>query len=329
LFSPAAAWADFSSFDRAAKLEAAGKFEAALAAFEAMPDRSAAVLMHLGQCKQRVGRLLDAQRDFRVVSADPLADQVQKDSAEAALREIDQKIPRLRIGSKASDLVTTLDGASVAMPGVFRVDPGEHVVRATRAGVQVFERRLVVAEGDSPEIVVDVPSAGSAPAQPAVSAGPTFRFDHNTGPVAVATGPNATIDQSTVATGPNATIDQSTHNHFAVRDRFARASPFVVGAGIFAVAGVAFHLFREAEVRSVSDNCATQHSFTCDTDAAGAGKVNTLSTLTKVAFIGAGAALVAGGVLFALPIASAASKEGKPRAIIGPTLGGLVMRGTF
>jgi hypothetical protein len=150
-------------YKAAVKLENAGNVVDALAAFEALPVKDFNARLHIASCKRKLGRMLDAARDYESIRDDSTADTATKETAASDLDAVRAATPKLKITAVQADLMVSVDGAAVKVPAERLVDPGAHVVTATRAGAVVFERKVPLSESTSMDVVVDVPLPVAAP----------------------------------------------------------------------------------------------------------------------------------------------------------------------
>lgn len=157
-------------YKAAVKLENSGNVVDALAAFEALPVKDFNTRLHIASCKRKLGRMLDSARDYESIRDDSTADTATKDTAASDLEVLRAATPKLKITAVQADLAVSVDGASVKVPGEHLVDPGTHVVTATRAGAVVFERKVPLAESTSMDVVVDVPLPAPVVVAPVVVA---------------------------------------------------------------------------------------------------------------------------------------------------------------
>lgn len=151
-----------AKYSAAVKLENGGDLVGALAAFEAIPReaRDFDTRLHIAGCKKKLGRLLDAEKDYESIRVDPAADGPTRETAESDLTDLRQRIPRVRItADAAADVTVTLDDQAVTTPLTVPVNPGTHRIVAKRGSAVVYERTVDVAEGTSIEIAVDAPIA--------------------------------------------------------------------------------------------------------------------------------------------------------------------------
>ncbi len=158
----------------AAKAEAGGDVVGALAKFESIPPaaRDFLVRLHIASCKRKLGRFLESARDLEAILADPSVDEATRETAQGDLDELRTRTPKLyvRRSVATADVRATLDGVPLALPVTTPLNPGAHVVAATRDRREIFRREVVLAEGMSLEIEIDAPTS-RAPAPPATVVG--------------------------------------------------------------------------------------------------------------------------------------------------------------
>ncbi len=160
------------------RLQAAGKVAEALAAFESIhvSQRTFTTRLYIAECKQRLGRVREAERELESVVAEAAGEPAMRSTAESDLASLRQHAPKisLRLTPKTVGVSVTLDTEPVAAPSTVIVDPGPHVIVARREGAIVF-RKDVLAEADRDvPIDVDAPplviTAVVAPALPIATA---------------------------------------------------------------------------------------------------------------------------------------------------------------
>ncbi len=191
--APPAPPAAARTYKEAVKLESDGDVVGALAKFESIPatTRDFLVRLHLASCKRKLGRYLASQQDLLEILADPKIDAATRETAQSDLDDLRARTPRvsLRVSAATSGVVVTLDGEAVAPPTGRALDPGAHVVIATRDGTQVFKRELQLPEATSIDVEIDAPAARAAP-PPAPAAAPAASTaastDSGGGPIAAA-----------------------------------------------------------------------------------------------------------------------------------------------
>jgi hypothetical protein len=119
------------------------------------------------------GKLVEAEKLLLAVTEtkDPgIVHKRARDAAKKALGDLGPKVPRLRITvSGAAGAQVTVDGASASVGAEIKVDPGEHVVRATADGAIAAEKTLTLAEGKVESVMLSLapaaPSAAEVPAE--------------------------------------------------------------------------------------------------------------------------------------------------------------------
>lgn len=150
--------------------EAADRFGSVLAI-----RASATVSYNYASALEHLGRIVEATRVLRGVVADPSASREVVEAARKLLAAQEPRIGQLtvRLRGDTSDVLVTVDDqtlpeGSIGIP--VPVDPGEHVIRATRNGLPLARRKVEVTEGSTSinvEIdVVPLPSAVAAEASP-------------------------------------------------------------------------------------------------------------------------------------------------------------------
>ncbi len=298
--APAAAIGATGSLEQqykaAVKLEVSGDIVGALAAFEAISPSDYATKLHIASCKRKLGRFLDAERDYESIATDPNADSATRDTAASDLDDLRTRIPKLRLRFSAgtSGVIVTIDGTAVKVPGEHRTNPGAHEVVGKRGNSVVYERRVNLAESSSIEVEIDAPGAAHA--------GPPGQKETPPAPPPTSTPPSTTI-------GP---------------------LPFYVGGGILAAGSVVSFVLASSAQDSVKDHCASQQALACDTDAAGASRMRTWET---IGWMTGGAAVAAIGVGIVIHVrgrepATTAPMPSVVRPIVG-ALNGLVWEGRF
>jgi hypothetical protein len=271
--------------------EADHDYERALATYEEIPaaERTVLVRLHIASMKVRLGRFTEAEELLAALAKDPAASAV-RETALGDLADLRARMPRLTVTVASGvgvDLWVTVDDKHVGPPTTLALNPGAHVVIATRAGVEVFRQKVTLLDSQTLEVEIDDRAAPS------------------TAPVGHVSVPSST---PTGATDRLAGGDAS-------RSGLSRAAPFLVGAGVLGLtSGTAFLLARSQSI-VVRESCAAQPSYDCDLETAGSGRVRTWQT---VGWIGAGAALASAGLGVVLWLTT--PESGKSVAVI-PTFG--------
>jgi hypothetical protein len=156
--------------------EAADRFGRVLAirASATVSYNYASALVHLGH-------MVEASRALRGVAADPAASREVVEAARTLLAEVEPRIGQLtvRLRGDVSNVSVTIDDkplpeGSIGIP--VPLDPGQHIVRATRGGLPLARRAVDVTDG-SPLLnvtidVVPLPATVAANAPPSAGANP-------------------------------------------------------------------------------------------------------------------------------------------------------------
>lgn len=116
-------------------------------------------LLNLAACDERRGHYgsswVEYQKALTAARADGQFDRVQL--AEQRIAAIEPKVPWLRVSTTASDVVVTLDSGDLvraALGTEMPVDPGPHLVTASRDGKRVFEERVEIREGEHRTVTI-------------------------------------------------------------------------------------------------------------------------------------------------------------------------------
>lgn len=132
--------------------------------------------LYLARSHAALGQLVKAREYYLKLARERVADdapQVSKDavgSAEAALAELEAKLPYVRVvvdNAGATDVRITRNGVRVPTPliGVpYPVDPGKHTFQAFADGMQSDPRTVVIAPGSKPTVVLTLQTAPGATA---------------------------------------------------------------------------------------------------------------------------------------------------------------------
>lgn len=154
------------AYKKGVKLENAGDLVSALASFESIPEakRDFNGRLHIATCKKKLGRLLEAERDYEAIRTDPKADQATIDTAASDLEDLRPRIPKLvvKLTPATRDVKVTIDGHDATMPSTVTVNPGTHSVVAMRGEDVVFKRDVTMTESMTIEVAVDAPAPSVA-----------------------------------------------------------------------------------------------------------------------------------------------------------------------
>jgi hypothetical protein len=323
-------------FEEGRSLVAAGKYAEACPKF-ADSERlgpSVATLLNLANCWERVGRTATAWATYREAASAANA-AGRKDYLATAQRRADGLAPKLArlivtVAQPAPGQQVKRDGVlvdsaewSLGIP----VDTGPHTVEASAPGRKSWSITVDVAQDGAQSTVGIPPLEEGPPGEPApVAATP-----------ATAVGPAAAPPSGAATPAPVAESNRGGSQRVA--------AAVVAGVGVIGLAvGGVFALGAKSKYNDSLDNCEKSNPDLCSAtgvsqrdDARSAGNVATV-------FVGVGAAaIVAGGILWftarsftarsftARSFTALSSTSGSSAATlqIGPTLGGVVARGSW
>ena len=306
-------------FSEGRRLMGEGKFDAACPKFEGAQKvaPTPGTLINLANCYEKAGRLASAWVSFReAIALSRVASRT--DLAENAQRRATALEPRLAklsitVTSTAPDLEVTSDGTVIphqAWATPVPVDPGEHVVEATAPGRKPF-RIGVVAPASGATQTVNVPELEMDPAAQAAAA-PAPPTTRNAGGAAIA----SPMPQSESEAGRG-----STQRSLA----FGAGALGVVGV----VVGSVFAARASSKYSDSKGNCRVEDPNRCSTtgkelrdDARSAGNIATVG-------IGVGAVLLGTGAVLFFTAPKNAPSASTVAVAVAPTLGGLLVKGTF
>lgn len=155
-------------------LEKAEKWSEALKRFEevAKVRMTPQVRFHIALCKEKMGLLLEALRDFEQAEADAKSEKVPtvlKEAPEHAAA-IKGRIPKLKLKlpSDVEKLSVTVDGAAIDAQGADEIalNPGTHKVEASAEGREPFSAEVPLAEGESKTLIIKLPKPGEPQKDP-------------------------------------------------------------------------------------------------------------------------------------------------------------------
>lgn len=179
-----------SLFAEARTMVDAGRFAEACPKFAESHrlDPGIGVLLHLGNCWEKAGRLASAWAAYReaMFAAQTAGQDERAGAAQAQIAALEPRLPRLTIvappAPRPRGLLVRRDGIEVGEPlfasGVF-VDPGDHVVEATAPGHTPWRTTVRTEEGKTqtvniPALAIDPSAAPPSPGAPS-SAGAARR----------------------------------------------------------------------------------------------------------------------------------------------------------
>jgi hypothetical protein len=276
--------------------------------------RRASTLVNLAQCSSKLGKLADAQKYAQdALSLIPPEDE-RMGPAKALLDDISARVPRITLKLPAdlpAQASVRIDGSEMERPRwaqPISLDPGEHVVSLSALPGKEQSAKVVLAERDRKEIVLD---PGASAAGPAGSA---------TGPAGSATGPAGS------ATGTAQGGDKVAPDGDSRATR--RTIGFIAGgvglAGLVA-AGVTGGLV-VANDATIQANCPNKVCNAAGRDAI--AQSNTLVLVNYIAF-GLGGLGVAAGAVLVLTSLGGGKEKSTVSVAASPSSLGLSWQGSF
>lgn len=285
--------------------EKAEKWAEALKRFEevAKVRMTPQVRFHIALCKEKMGLLIEALRDFEQAEADAKSEKVGtvlKEAPEHAAA-IKGRIPKLKLKlpSDVEKFSVTVDGAAIDAQGADEIslNPGTHKVEASAEGRESFSADVPLAEGESKTLQIKLPKPGE--------------------PVAKDPPPPVQPDPTPSKKGPPV------------------LALVVGGVGVLSLLGAGgFYLARSSVKSDLDESCGADGQ-SCQPDKADAiANGRTYTTLTNVFAIVGLVGVTAGVVLYVTspkdeaPKAPATSLRLLPSAP-GANVGGLSLAGAF
>ncbi|EYF02821.1 Hypothetical protein CAP_6556 [Chondromyces apiculatus DSM 436] len=161
-------------FQQGVALMAANNCAAALGKFQevARVKRTPQVLFNIGECEERLGKLVSALGNYRLAAAaaegDKKAQEVQNRVGER-VTALEERIPKLNVrrGTGAETAAIYIDGVEIGpseLASEVPVDPGPHVISARVGDKEPFKETVTLAERDAK--TVDVTIEVEAPPPP-------------------------------------------------------------------------------------------------------------------------------------------------------------------
>jgi hypothetical protein len=162
------------------KLADAGKCAEAIDRFSRAEKlyHAPTILARLGECQVKIGKIVQGSENLQKVVHEPLPDKAPpqfvkaRERAQKILKEVEGKIGRLKIIVNAppkTEVTIKIDGepVSAALIGADRpTDPGEHFVEAVAPGYLKSSETVVIKEGGSETVTLDMKIDPEAPPPP-------------------------------------------------------------------------------------------------------------------------------------------------------------------
>jgi len=276
-----------ANFKAALQLEKDGKYDEALAVFEAVAKvkTSAQVRFHIGLCNEKLGHLGAAADAYEAAAKqaekDGNAPEVLKVAPDLA-KKLRERVPHITFGF-VGDIypdTLTIDGKPLDLKNLkdLPIDPGPHVIVATK-GEDVQKSEITIAEGDRKTLRFKI---GSGSAEGAVYTDSAEKVDHRTKK------PDRLPGNPTLVT----------------------TGWILTGVGVASLgASLVFYGIRAGEVRDLNDVCTSDYR--CPASAQDSiDKAQTMTTLSRIT-LGVGVAAAGAGIVM-LIIGSPKRAEPEP-----------------
>lgn len=301
-------------FDEGKKLMKEQKFAQACPKFELSQklDPGVGTLGSLADCYEKAGKTASAWETFRETAAAAAArGQADREKfARARAAALEAKLSRLTIvvpaASEATGLEVRRDGEPVLRQlwgSATTIDPGAHTIEARAPGKKTWSTSVSVA-ADGAQASVTVPpldDGESAPPPAATTATPT----PVTAPTASTTAASTTVETTTTTT-ESPPVDAN------LGSGQRTAGLVVAGVGVVGLAvGSVFGLRARSKNADANPHCRPDDPTLCNPDGVALGnQAHDAATLSTIAFVVGGAALVGGVVLYFTAPKSSSSSSG-------------------
>ncbi len=156
-------------YERGQLAEAEDRFRRSL---ELRPASS--VRYNLAAVLVDTGRFAEARELYAIVADDARAPAEVRRTAGERASELEGRLARLTVTleGEPEGVEVRVDGEAIDGTGPHLVDPGRHVLLATRDGVRVFRRELTLGEGERHAVTVLTTVPDVVPAEPPPAAAP-------------------------------------------------------------------------------------------------------------------------------------------------------------
>lgn len=270
------------------------------------------ILTRLGECQVKTGKLVAGTESLQRVVHEPLPDKAPpqfikaRDKAQKILNDVQSKIAKLKINVNApakTEVAIKIDGevVSSALIGADRpTDPGEHFIEATAPGFLKSSETVVLKEGGSGEVTLNMKVDPDAPPPPPPD------------------------DHRDVANPPPSIPPQQSGSGL-------RTAGIVVlgvgGAGV--VLGAIFGLVAVGNKSDLDKTCPVKDMCPPGTQ----GKIdsaNTMGWVSTIGFVAGGVAVAVGATMILISGGSAPKRAGTQFSPwVGPGTAGAALSGTF
>lgn len=285
-----------------------GRFAEACPKFEASQqlDPGLGTVLNLADCYEKLGKTASAWTEYRdaISLARASGSKVREEFAATRAAALQPRLSTLTIRTPKSDssvqgLEVRRDGAVVLQAefeSAIPVDPGPHTLEARAPGKQGWSTTVQV-EAAAPNMIVEIPGLADVASVTVRTAAPVVQS----------------------APKPDAPAQKGAKPQ--------RSIAIVVGAvGVAGLGlGTVFGLMAKSSLQDAKDQCGPSYPSGCMGESVDANsKANSQATVSTIAFIAGGAALVTGAVLFFT------AKTGEKQGVaLGFGPGAAFVRGSF
>lgn len=124
-------------------------------------------VLYMAHCKKQLGGLVEARRLYADIANAQIPDgapkqfEEAKQQASAELEALERRVPSISVivvGEGADEALVTIDGEPLpdAERAHIRLDPGDHVIAAVAPGADPVRRSILLGEGDSQTVQLDL-----------------------------------------------------------------------------------------------------------------------------------------------------------------------------
>lgn len=302
-----------------------GKFEDAIAGFQKAEAAFHApkFVLYVARAQVKLGRLVAAKSTYEGMLKEQLPTYAPPEfftaqaDAKKELAELAPRIPTLDVRPVGGITTVTVDGKPAARGQVISLDPGEHTISGTGAGVPEVTKKVVLKEREARVETLEPPAATPQ----AVTATPPGSASGSAGIGPVASG----AASSTVA--PSGTVAPGSGGFFSNIPTGTYVA-YGVGAAGLVLGGV----FGGLTLAKKGDYDALRAADPVDGKAVNqaAGDGRAFAIVSDVGFLVAIAGAATGTVFWVLsPGGPERKKTGSVTASVGVSPGGMTLRGAF
>jgi serine/threonine-protein kinase len=319
-------------FDDALRLMRAGTYAEACAKLEASQrlDPAVGTLLYLGECYEKRGRTASAWVTFRDAEAlarattQPQRAEMARVHAEKLQASLSHVTVELSSEARATSGLQVRCGSVPIDPtlpaGAVPVDPGEVVVEASAPGYATLSRSVLVPAGG--KVTVTIPALTRQAAPPAPTAPAPAPTPLGTSPAPAPSLPPPQATEASVGAPPAAAVAVPSPQPPSLAWPIALGAVGIVGLSVGSVLGVkAINNASEASGLCPNNQCTQQRGETLMNSARHQAQIS------NVAFALGAAGLAAGIIVYVLDRPKKPEQGLALSPWLGPTQGGIALRG--